>query len=182
MIKRSNSMHNVKVNGWLMIQSAITAQRRRKLALQKKRITSLIEISNPIEQNHQLMAANTGKERQLTAEAEAIEQGQLEIEINNLISTYNSNSNSNSDKYILNFDKMVSSMPDLVSKVKEGYKSPHHGTIVQADVTLFKDYLSNVLATINHPSHTGSCAYLLDDQTTYQERVEMLLGNPSTTN
>ena len=70
MIKRSNSTHNVKVNDWLMIQSAITAQRRRKLALQKKRITSLIEISNPIEQNHQSMAAierrPTGNHQNLT--------------------------------------------------------------------------------------------------------------------
>ena len=40
MIKRLNSTHNVKVKGWLMIQSgAITAQRRRKLAIQKKRTT-----------------------------------------------------------------------------------------------------------------------------------------------
>ena len=62
-------------------------------------------------------------------------------------------------------------MPDLVSKVKEEYKYPHHGTIVQADVILFKDDLNNVLATLNHPSQTGGCAHLLDDKTRYQERV-----------
>ena len=38
-------------------------------------------------------------------------------------------------------------------------------------MTLFKDHLSTVLATINHPIHTGGCAPLLDDEKRYQERV-----------
>ena len=102
-------------------------------------------------------------------------------EIDDLISNYksnsNSNSNSNSDEAILDFDKMTMPMPNLVSKVKEEYKLPHQGTIIQADVTLFKDHLSNVLATINQPIHTSGCAHLLDDQDRYRERERERVGD-----
>ena len=61
---------------------------------------------------------------------EAIKQRRSEKEIDKLISNYNGNSNSKVEEDILDFDKMTTSMPDLVSKVKEEYKLPHHGTIV----------------------------------------------------
>ena len=95
----------------------------------------------------------------------------MEREIDAIIINYNSNRNIDifSDEEILNFDKTT--MSDIVSKVKEECKLPHHRTLVQADMTLFKDRLSNILATVNHPSHTGGCAYLLDDKTRYREQV-----------
>ena len=62
-------------------------------------------------------------------------------------------------------------MPDIALKVKEEFKSPHQGTLVQIDVTIFKDHLSNAPATINHPSHTGGCAHLLDNKKRYQEQL-----------
>ena len=66
---------------------------------------------------------------------------------------------------------MTTTVPNIVSKVKEEYKTPHHGTLVQADVNIFKDHLSNVLAIVNHPSHTGGCAHLLHNKTIYREQV-----------
>ena len=45
------------------------------------------------------------------------------------------------------------------------------GVIVRADTDLFKDHLSNVLATASHPHHSGSCAHLLDDKTRYRDRL-----------
>ena len=113
-------------------------------------------------------STNEELKRLLQQEADyAIEQKQLEREIDAIISDYNINS----DEDILDFDEMTSTMPDIVSKVKEEFKAPHQGTLVRADVTIFKDHLSNALATINHPSHTGGCAHLLDDQKRYQERL-----------
>ena len=67
-------------------------------------------------------STNVELKRLLQQEADyAIEQKQLEREIDAIISDYNINS----DEDILDFDEMTSTMPDIVSKVKEEFKAPH---------------------------------------------------------
>ena len=61
--------------------------------------------------------------------------------------------------------------------VKEEYQTGVVGVVVRADVQLFKDQVSNVLAKDNHPDHSRGCAHLLDDEHRYQARV----GNKYTT-
>ena len=56
-------------------------------------------------------------------------------------------------------------------EVSEEYQDKVEGVIVRADIDLFKDHLSNILATASHPKHSGGCAHLLDDEARYRERL-----------
>ena len=49
-------------------------------------------------------------------------------------------------------------------EVSAEFKDKVEGVIVRADIDLFKDHLSNVLATVSHPWHSGGCAHMLDDE------------------
>ena len=62
-------------------------------------------------------------------------------------------------------------------EVSAEYKDKVEGVIVRADIDLFKDHLSNVLATASHPQHCGGCAHLLD----YKARYCEWLGNNTAT-
>ena len=42
---------------------------------------------------------------------------------------------------------------------------------MSADIELFKDHVSNVLATASHPHHSGGCAHLLDNEERHRERL-----------
>ena len=45
-------------------------------------------------------------------------------------------------------------------EVSAEYEDKVERVIVRADIDLFKDYLSNVLATASHLQHSGGCAHL----------------------
>ena len=42
---------------------------------------------------------------------------------------------------------------------------------MRAEVQLFKDQVSNTLAKASHPSHSGGCSHLLNDEPRYREQV-----------
>ena len=59
-------------------------------------------------------------------------------------------------------DDDMTVLPTL--EVSAEYKDKVEGVIVRADIDLFKDHLSNVLAKASHPQHSEGCAHLLDDE------------------
>ena len=66
-------------------------------------------------------------------------------------------------------DDDMTVQPTLV--VDAEYQDKVEGVIVRADIDLFKDHLSNILAKVSHPQHSGGCAHLLDDEARYRERL-----------
>ena len=110
------------------------------------------------------------------ASAEAAEEPQLDLEIaqalqlldtdikqvnkrvNKVLSTI-----IDTDEEELEFeDGNMTVLPTL--EIAEEFKGKVEGVIVRADIDLFKDHVSNVLATASHPHHSGGCAHLLDDE------------------
>ena len=59
-------------------------------------------------------------------------------------------------------DDNMTVLPTL--EVSAEYKEKVEGVIMRADIDLFKDHLSNLLAKASHPQHSRGCAYLLDDE------------------
>ena len=55
--------------------------------------------------------------------------------------------------------------------MKEEFRINVVGVVVRADVQLFKDQVSNVLAKASHQLHSEGCAHLLDDKERYREQV-----------
>ena len=62
-------------------------------------------------------------------------------------------------------DNDMTVLPTL--EMEEEFQDKVVGIIVRANIELFKDRVSNVLATASHPHHSGGCAHLLDDEDCY---------------
>ena len=56
-------------------------------------------------------------------------------------------------------------------KMEEEFQGKVLAVIVRDTLELFKDQVSNILATSSHPNHSGSCAHLLDIKDRYQDRI-----------
>ena len=87
-------------------------------------------------------------------------------EVSSALSTY---THTSEDELDFKDKDLTSVLPVLV--IKEEYRNSVEGVVVRADVQLFKDQVSNVLAKTNHPSHSGGCSHLLDDKPRYCKRV-----------
>ena len=117
------------------------------------------------------------------ASVEAVEVQQLDIEIaqglqvldtdikqvkkrvNKVLSTI-----IDKDEEDLDFeDDDMTVLPTL--EIAEEFKGKVEGVIVRADIDLFKDHLSNVIATASHQHHSGGCAHMLDDKARYYDRL-----------
>ena len=59
----------------------------------------------------------------------------------------------------------------LTNKIEEEFKGKVEGVIVRADIDLFKDHFSNVLAIASHPHHSGGCVHLSDDKERHRDRL-----------
>ena len=115
-------------------------------------------------------------EQELADKEEQLRIGQLQLEnklrlldeISSNLSNYTQSSD-NENELDFQDKEMTSVLPVL--DLKEELCGRVEGVIVRADVQLFMDQRSNLLAKAQHPLHSGGCAYLLDDQTCYRRQV-----------
>ena len=110
--------------------------------------------------------------RLLEEEEDWLLKEQLKILDNNIktvSSAFSTYTRTSIDKLEFEDEEMASVLPVIV--VKEEHQTGVEGVVVRADVQLFKDQVRNVLAKVNHPSHSGGCSHLLDNKLRYREQV-----------
>ena len=114
-------------------------------------------------------------EQALADKVEQLRIGQLLLEdelrsfdnnIRVLSSNLSNHTLSSEDEFDLDDEEMTSVLPVL--EMKEELRGISEGVTVRADVQLYRDHLSNVLAKAQHPLHSGGCAHLLDDKARYR--------------